>query len=137
MRKLASIFLITFSGIGLLTSISSLITNLDYIFSDEIWWWKLSLISNPFLNLSLMLVGIYIFNDNGKRSIESSNQDDSSDIILNIVSFIAPFIGLIIYIVLKDNSPRKASGAGKFALIGFCFVYLLFLIPVILFTLTD
>jgi len=37
---------------------------------------------------------------------------------LNIVSFLFPLIGLIIYLTQKDSSPIKATSAGKAALWG-------------------
>ena len=37
---------------------------------------------------------------------------------LNIISFIWPLIGLILYLVYIDKSPRRAKECGKWALIG-------------------
>ena len=37
---------------------------------------------------------------------------------LNIVSFLWPFVGLILYLVMKDQTPIKAKKCGKWALIG-------------------
>ena len=38
---------------------------------------------------------------------------------LNVLSFFFPLIGLILYLVFKDQTPIKAKGCGKCALIGF------------------
>lgn len=38
---------------------------------------------------------------------------------LNILSFFIPLIGLILYLTKKDQTPIKAKGCGKAALIGF------------------
>ncbi len=38
---------------------------------------------------------------------------------LNILSFFFPLVGLILYLVFRDKTPRKASALGKWALIGF------------------
>ena len=37
---------------------------------------------------------------------------------LNVVSFLFPLFGLIIYLTQKDSSPIKATSAGKAALWG-------------------
>lgn len=37
---------------------------------------------------------------------------------LNIVSFLWPLIGLILYIAYNDNSPRRAKACGKWAIVG-------------------
>lgn len=38
---------------------------------------------------------------------------------LNVISFLIPLVGLIIYITENNRSPQKAQAAGKWALIGF------------------
>lgn len=45
--------------------------------------------------------------------------DDKKNVLLNIISFLFPLIGLILYLVLKNQTPIKAKGCGKAALIGF------------------
>ena len=37
---------------------------------------------------------------------------------LNVISFLFPLIGAILYLVLKDDKPRKAKACGKWALIS-------------------
>ena len=38
---------------------------------------------------------------------------------LNVISFLIPLVGLILYIIYHDKQPIKAKGVGKWALIGF------------------
>ena len=38
---------------------------------------------------------------------------------LNVLSFLLPIVGLILYIVDHNKCPNKANAAGKWALIGF------------------
>ncbi len=38
---------------------------------------------------------------------------------LNVLSFLFPVVGLVLYIVWKDTKPQKAKGCGKWALTGF------------------
>lgn len=38
---------------------------------------------------------------------------------LNILSFLFPIIGLILYLVYQEKTPQKAKAAGKWALYGF------------------
>ena len=46
-----------------------------------------------------------------------SNTDQKSTG-LNIISFLIPLVGLIIYLTQKETSPIKATSAGKAALWG-------------------
>ena len=46
------------------------------------------------------------------------NQDQNSTG-LNVLSFLIPLIGLILYLVYQKEQPVKAAGIGKWALIGF------------------
>ena len=48
----------------------------------------------------------------------SSNPNDQPSAGLNIISFLIPLVGLIIYLTERDRSPRKATSAGKAALWG-------------------
>ena len=47
---------------------------------------------------------------------------------LNIISFLFPVIGLILYLVYHEKSPTKAKSVGKWALISF----IIGLIPILL-----
>lgn len=38
---------------------------------------------------------------------------------LNVLAFLFPIVGLILYLVNNDKSPLKAKAIGKWALIGF------------------
>lgn len=53
------------------------------------------------------------------KNLNSNNSDDSSNTGLNIISFLWPLIGLILYLSYKDKSPNRAKCCGKWALIGF------------------
>jgi hypothetical protein len=48
----------------------------------------------------------------------SSNPNDQPSAGLNIISFLIPLVGLIIYLTERDRYPRKATSAGKAALWG-------------------
>jgi len=52
--------------------------------------------------------------------MENQNLDQNSTG-LNILSFLIPLIGLIMYLVFKADQPIKAAGIGKWALYGFIF----------------
>jgi len=43
---------------------------------------------------------------------------DVSNTGLNIVSFLLPFVGLILYIIFHEKAPVKAEAIGKWSLIG-------------------
>ena len=63
----------------------------------------------------------------------TTNVDLDPNVGLNIVSFIWPFIGLILYLVYLDKSPRRANACGKWAIIGGVVVVVLALIFVIIY----
>jgi hypothetical protein len=48
----------------------------------------------------------------------SASPNDQPSAGLNILSFLIPLVGLIIYLTERDRSPRKATSAGKSALWG-------------------
>jgi hypothetical protein len=62
----------------------------------------------------------HIINDvNTEANHESgSNPNDQPSVGLNIISFLIPLVGLIIYLTERERSPRKATSAGKAALWG-------------------
>lgn len=45
--------------------------------------------------------------------------DDTPSTGLNVLSFLFPLVGLILYLVFLDKTPIKARSIGKSALIGF------------------
>lgn len=47
------------------------------------------------------------------------NQKDIPNTGCNVLAFFFPIIGLILYLVWKDETPLKAKAVGKAALIGF------------------
>ena len=55
----------------------------------------------------------------GTKKAQYSSEEDIPSIGLNIVSFLIPIVGLILYLVYQDKAPTKAKEIGKFALIGF------------------
>ena len=44
---------------------------------------------------------------------------DKPDIVLNIVSFLIPLVGLVLYIMYHEKAPNKAKSIAVWALIGF------------------
>lgn len=57
-------------------------------------------------------------NNNYYNPHQSANEDRSKGG-LNLLSFLFPFVGLILYIIWINQYPIKAKGCGKWALIGF------------------
>ncbi len=52
---------------------------------------------------------------------------------LNVISFLIPLVGLIIYLTQKDSHPIKATSAGKAALWGVGVSIALYIISMVLF----
>lgn len=50
---------------------------------------------------------------------QSVNTQDVPSGGMNVLGFFFPVIGLILYLVWKDQTPRRANAVGKTALIGF------------------
>ena len=50
---------------------------------------------------------------------QTAPKNDTPDIWIPILAFFIPVVGLILYLVWKDDKPQSSSAAGKFALIGF------------------
>ena len=46
-------------------------------------------------------------------------EQDIPSTVLNVLAFFLPLVGLILYLVYVDSTPRRAKAIGKFALIGF------------------
>ena len=120
MKKLSGILLIISSALLIPIQIYYLNNNLDYAFSNPIYLAD-RIVYILFL-ISLILIGSFLLSDsqsNGQiKNIDNINEYDSPDLILNIISFLIPIAGLIIYIVDKDNHPNRAKSAGKFAILG-------------------
>ena len=54
----------------------------------------------------------------GVAGPSSAVEDKEPSTGLNIVSFLWPLVGLILYLVYHEKSPRRAKAIGKWALIG-------------------
>ena len=52
------------------------------------------------------------------RQINQVNEDDAPSTGFAVLGFFFPLIGLILYLVWKDQSPLKAKSTGKGAIIG-------------------
>lgn len=64
--------------------------------------------------------------------INQNNPYDVPSVLLNIICFFKPFIGLILYLSWKMEYPKKAKGVGMAALIGVILRLFGFLILVLL-----
>lgn len=47
-----------------------------------------------------------------------SQPKDEPDKVLNIIAFLLPIVGLILYLVYHDKAPVKAGMIGRWALLG-------------------
>ena len=55
----------------------------------------------------------------GTRGESATEGTDEPDTVLNVLSFLIPIVGLILYCVNINKFPKKAKTLGKWALIGF------------------
>jgi len=137
MKKTAGILLIITSFLVLLMQLITIPNQLEYMYGIE----SLSIVIYPLSTIALIVLGFSLFNDNNSsnsKQIESSltqddlNPNDVPSTGLNIVSFLVPLVGLVIYLTEKDKAPKKAKSAGKAALWGTGISFLLGLISVII-----
>ena len=56
---------------------------------------------------------------------------------LNIVSFLWPVVGLILYCVYNDDSPRRAKACGKWALISTICYFIIIITVILIVALSD
>jgi hypothetical protein len=52
------------------------------------------------------------------RDENITNENDIPSFGINVICFFIPIVGLILYLVTKDQTPKKAISAGKSALWG-------------------
>ena len=144
MKKIAAILIIITSSINL---IISLISFPNLVYEMQYWlgeggleglnYWFPQLFVYPLSSIAFILLGIALMKDGNSSSISHQNvpapkvtksktpdmqnnlnPNDVPSTGLNIVCFLIPLVGLIIYLTEKDKSPKKASSAGKAALWG-------------------
>lgn len=65
---------------------------------------------------------------NGANSIQNAAAgEDMPNGLLNVVAFLIPLAGLIMFCVMQSKTPRKANQIGLFALIGFILNFIILL----------
>lgn len=52
------------------------------------------------------------------RKMSSSVSEDVPSAGLNVLSFLIPFVGLILYLTMRETTPKRANAIGKWALIS-------------------
>ena len=68
---------------------------------------------------------------------QAGYEQDAPSRSMMALGFFVPVVGLVLYLVWKDQTPLKAKSAGKGALIGFIVELVLsFLIPLLTFVIT-
>jgi hypothetical protein len=77
---------------------------------------KISLHSHnrPVLFAFLLFFLTFIYTNKPKTTMSADQKSTG----LNVISFLIPLVGLIIYLTQKDTHPIKATSAGKSALWG-------------------
>ena len=134
MKKVAGILLIVSFLIFFIDNITSIIEGIYY---DNVALY----FAVPFSNISLILLGISLLIEKKLPAVSKNierisdevnlNSNDVPSSGLNIISFLIPLVGLIIYLTEKDKAPKKANAAGKAALWGVGISVLLGVISVI------
>ncbi len=65
---------------------------------------------------------------NGARQIDRAVTRDTPSAGLDIVAFLVPLAGLIMFCTMRAHTPRRAKQIGLFALIGFIIAFVLYYI---------
>ena len=63
-----------------------------------------------------------------KKGTTNNNVEDKPLVILNILSFLYPVVGLILYLSMKSSTPNRAKKCGKYAIIGTIVSVVIFII---------
>ena len=136
MKKIAATLVIISSFLGLIRSLIKLPEQLEYIGGVD----YLTIVAWPLGEIAFILLGFALLNEGNSSNtnqIESTlgqeglNPNDTPSTGLNIICFLIPLVGLIIYLMEKDKAPKKANAAGKAAIWGVGISVLLGVISVI------
>ena len=136
MKKIAATLVIISNFVQLIGSLISLPDQLQYI--EGVYY--LTFFSWPLAHIAFILLGFALLNEGNSSNtnqIESTlgqeglNPNDTPSTGLNIICFLIPLVGLIIYLMEKDKAPKKANAAGKAAIWGVGISVLLGVISVI------
>jgi hypothetical protein len=137
MKKFAAILIIITSFLSLIVQFINFPEQFHY--SEGIQ--MLNIFIWPISNIGFILLGFALLNEgNSSNPIqseitvgqESLNPNDTASTGLNIISFLIPVVGLIIYLMEKDKAPKKANAAGKAAIWGVGISILLMVIAFII-----
>ena len=121
MKKIAATLVIISSFLGLIRSLISFPEQLQY--SEGVDY--LTIVAWPLGEIAFILLGFALLNEGNSSNtnqIESTlgqeglNPNDTPSTGLNIICFLIPIVGLIIYLTERDKAPKKANTAGKAAL---------------------
>ena len=63
-----------------------------------------------------------------KNNVNKTVVDDVPNGLLDVLGFLIPLVGLIMYCVMHSQTPRKANQIGLFALIGFIINFIFIII---------
>ena len=136
MKKIAATLIIISSFLGLIRFLIKLPEQLQYLEGVD----YLTFFSWPLGEIAFILLGFALLNEGNSSNtnqIESTlgqeglNPNDTPSTGLNIICFLIPLVGLIIYLMEKDKAPKKANAAGKAAIWGVGISVLLGVISVI------
>lgn len=64
---------------------------------------------------------------NSGKTTQIAAQEDIPNGGLNILGFLIPVVGLIMFCVMHGQTPRKANQIGLFSLVGFILAFILFM----------
>jgi hypothetical protein len=124
MKYIISIILIFTSLIALFfNALGIYIDTYNLDFKDFETIWKIRPYNNIIFEIGIILLAIYLLflnnSSNTKISDENiTNENDIPSFGINVICFFIPIVGLILYLVTKDQTPKKAISAGKSALWG-------------------
>ncbi|MGA0435233.1 MAG: hypothetical protein ACO3MV_06160 [Flavobacteriales bacterium] len=123
-KKIAGILLIIVALMQMMDILISLPEQLRYLGGFEL---IRPLLLWPAQNIAFILLGISLLIEKNAPVVPNfesvtdetiSNSNDMPSAGLNILSFLIPIVGVIIYFVDKEKLPRKANAAIKAALWG-------------------
>lgn len=130
LRKIAGIILMIYGSFQIAWEVSRKILDLKYGSPESELFFTMAEYIYPIGYFGFILLGLSYLLDKShpSASLDSpkpSNPDsksstlDGSSLGLNILSFLVPLVGLVVYFSFKDTNPIRAKAAGIASLVGF------------------
>lgn len=130
LRKIAGVILMIYGSFHIAWTISRKVFDFEYGSNGMEFLFLMVEYIYPIGDFGFILLGLSYLLDKShpsgiQDSLKSTDITVTSDVIdgsslgLNILSFLVPIVGLVVYFSFKDTNPIRAKSAGIASLVGF------------------